>query len=522
MPNFLCITIHFLQPYSHGRGDGNAPEWPPSPLRLFQAMVASSAGLWNERTKLTSAASALKWLETQIPPEIMAGDAACSDRPYRLYVPDNVADKVAASWSKGRDADIAAYRTEKDVRPMHLSGEAIHYLYPLPNGQCPYSDVLTAAARSITHLGWGVDMVAADASIMPSEQVVALVGHRWQPTPVGGTPLRVPTEGTLDDLMRKHEAFLKRLSGDGFRPVPPLRVFQMHGYQRDDEPLRCPYRVFELRRTDGGRFRYSHRKLIHIAGMVRHLAIEAMKKSLPRGVDEDCWIETYIAGHRRGSKPETLKRNKCIDDANNDKQHEEIVASDRHRQLSYLPLPSVGHQHTDPGVRRIMIVAPVGDDAWLDHVARHLAGQMLEPLQGDEFAGRAPPLLVPVRHDNIARFYTQPANTWASFTPVILPGYDDHKPEKTHRLLEKALVQSGIEQPCQFEWSAFSRFPKSFSAHKYDKNKKPTGYIRPNHLLMWTAVHLKLRFKDGVKVPGPLAIGAGRHCGLGLMARIDE
>jgi CRISPR-associated protein Csb2 len=105
---------------------------------------------------------------------------------------------------------------------------------------------------------------------------------------------------------------------------------------------------------------------------------------------------------------------------------------------------------------------------------------------------------------------------------VILPGHDDHKPAKTRKLIEKALAQSGIEQPCDFEWSAFSRFPKSYSAHKYDTSGKPAGYIRPNHLLSQTAVHLTLRFKNGIKVPGPLAIGAGRHCGLGIFAGYDE
>ena len=38
MSDYLCITVRFLQPYSHGRGDGGEPEWPPSPLRLFQAL----------------------------------------------------------------------------------------------------------------------------------------------------------------------------------------------------------------------------------------------------------------------------------------------------------------------------------------------------------------------------------------------------------------------------------------------------------------------------------------------------
>jgi len=104
---------------------------------------------------------------------------------------------------------------------------------------------------------------------------------------------------------------------------------------------------------------------------------------------------------------------------------------------------------------------------------------------------------------------------------VILPGHTDHKPDKTCKLIEAALRQSGIEQPCEFEWSPFSQFPKSLSAHKYDRDKRPAGYIRPDHLLNNTAVHLKLSFNDGLNVPGPLSIGSGRHCGLGVMAGCD-
>jgi hypothetical protein len=63
--------------------------------------------------------------------------------------------------------------------------------------------------------------------------------------------------------------------------------------------------------------------------------------------------------------------------------------------------------------------------------------------------------------------------------------------------------------------------PSSHTHIKYDGDKRPAGYIRPDHLLSQTAVHLKLSFNDGLKVPGPLAIGAGRHCGFGLMAGID-
>jgi hypothetical protein len=86
------------------------------------------------------------------------------------------------------------------------------------------------------------------------------------------------------------------------------------------------------------------------------------------------------------------------------------------------------------------------------------------------------------------------------------------------------LRQAGIDQPCEFDWSPFSWFSKSYSAHKYDRRKRPQGYIRPSYLLSRSAVHLTLRFHDSTKgkspvdVPGPIAIGDGRHCGLGALA----
>jgi CRISPR-associated protein Csb2 len=117
-------------------------------------------------------------------------------------------------------------------------------------------------------------------------------------------------------------------------------------------------------------------------------------------------------------------------------------------------------------VRRVMIVAPLGDDRLLEYLALRLAGQQLKPTKRTQLEN--PPTLIRVLHDKVAACYTTPTNTWASVTPVILPGHDDHKPNKTRKLIESALQQSGIDQPCEFEWSPFSHFSKSLSAHKYD------------------------------------------------------
>jgi CRISPR-associated protein Csb2 len=513
MSNHLVFSIHFLQPRSHGRGDNGDPEWPPSPMRLMQALVAAAAGHWNERQQLRFAAPALEWLERLPPPTIVAPNGIPATVRAQFYVPDNTTELLVPAWKKG-EVDKLPKRTEKVVRPVYLLGEDLHYLFPLPDGHCEYFEVLRTAARSITHLGWGIDMAVGDATIKSAAEVTTLQGIRWSPSPVGEVSLRVPRQGSLSDLMRRHTDFLGRVSPDGFRPVPPLRAFDIVQYRSQNSLLQRPYRFFELRNPDGTRFRYSHRRLVHIAGMVRHLAIEAMRTAgPPRGVGDD-WIETYVAGHKSDGATE-------------------------HRQLSYIPLPSVGHPYADPGIRRVMIVAPVGDEALLDHVARRLNGQQLKPVKGNEINGE-PPLLVPLPRtgDGVTKRFTDAAHTWYSFTPVILPGHDDHKPDKTRKLIIKALLQSGIDQPCEFEWSPFSRFPKSFGAHKYvhdedsGEGKRRIGYIRPDHLLDQTAVHLVLRFgrreePDNPEspwiphsVPGPITIGAGRHCGFGLMAAI--
>lgn len=509
MLNYLCILATYLDPRFHGRGDRGEPEWPPSPLRLYQAIIAANA---DQLASDGSLNHALAWLECQAPPIIIAPRHRLS-APYCLSVPNNAMDLVAKAWSRGNyfgsgDANPATHRTMKAVQPVQmLDGDTVSYLWNLDESDADNREhvgVLTDAAKRTVALGWGIDLVVGNGQSIHSSQLSEIGGETWRPTASSATTwLRAPIDGTLDALERRHTGFLQRLKAGAFTPVEPLSTFNVVGYRRATDPIARPHRIFELRQTDGASFRYSPRKLIQIAGMVRHLAIEAMKNDPPRGIERGSdWVEAYVAGHSDKGAPE-------------------------HRQLSYLPLPSVGHEHTDPGVRRVMIAAPVGDDALLDHVARKLAGQALKPLRGDEFGDREPPMLVPVPSKLYQRgvpgCYTQPSHVWHSFTPVILPGHDDHKPAKTKSLIERALRQSGIEQPCEFEWFAFSHFRKSFSAHKYGKDKRPQGYFRPSYLNSQTAVHLTLRFHDGskqknaVRVPGPLAIGAGRHCGLGLL-----
>ncbi len=508
MFDYFSISVTFLDRRYHGRGDGGKQEWPPSPLRLFQALVAANADQIEG-----DLGSALNWIEKQAPPEILAPRFK-SGMPYQLSVPNNAMDLVAKAWSKGeyfgkKDNNPATHRTMKIICPIHmLEGDTVHYLWHLTeysSGKKEMFGRLVSAVERIHAVGWGIDTVVSNARILTPEHTTKLSGVQWKPCNSGINALRTPLPGTLDALRDRHTSFLKRVDrmNTYYSPVEPLSCFKVTHYCSPDDSLGFPYIIFQLRNDDDTFFSYPQGRLIHLAGMMRHVALDVMKTSAPpwiKNVEE--WLDTYVAGHVRSGHG-------------------------KHRQLSYVPLPSIGHRHADHYVRRMMITAPIGDEQMLKHLASRISGHQLKPECKEdggrsEFAEMSPPTLVRVSRDNVSDRYTQPTDIWASVTPVILPGHTDRNSAKTVKLIQKALTQSGIEQPCTYEWREMSWYPKSLSSHKFNRNKKQFGYIRPDHLLSLSAVHLKIRFKDKLSIAGPLLIGAGRHCGLGVFAALDR
>ena len=509
MLDHLRISVAFLDsqdPQFHGRADRKEPEWPPSPLRLMQAIVAANS---NQLKPGDGLVEALKWLESQTPPLIVAPPAK-ETHPFNLSVPNNSMDFVAEkAWSvekyygfsENDKGNPAKHRTIKEDRAVRMLGSStVHYLWRLNNGEKAPIEPLMSAAKRLFALGWGIDLVVGNGDCISSSEIQRLSGELWKPVQSGSTAtLRTPVPGTLHALQGRHEAFLGRIDKNVFNPVPPLTRFKVSGYRRPTDSIGKPFAVFELRNEDDSFCRYPQRKLIHIAGMTRHLTKELMLHSPPAKVD-DAWVERYVAGHRDHTREER----------------------ETHEQFSYLPLPSIGHEYADQAIRRIMIIASQGKDQWLDHAADLLDGRQLKPENGDEFGKKGPPALIRVRRvdcDGVSQCYTRKANKWASVTPIILPGHDDGKPDKRKKLIEVALAQSGIEQPCTFEWSTYSRFRNSLSAYKTGRNKRANFFLPP-YLQNFSAIHLTLTFDEGIEVPGPIAIGAGRHCGFGIMAAV--
>ena len=474
----LCISVHWLDDRYHGlMSRVGPPEWPPSPFRLFQALVASAArtGSLNGQTGV-----ALERLQTLGPPVIIAPQA----RPGTVitrFVPNNDGDLVPDRQNR---------LIGKTSRPTLLgSRPTIHYLWPVDES-APWAGRLIEAARGISCFGWGIDMAFGDGRVLNDSEVGRLAGVRWYPHPSTQRDqgvLRVPTEESMADLRRAHKSALERIEHEyPLRSVDKPKVFGQVYYASSERPLGKPYAIFALRVGDDA-FCHPHAKLIHVAGMTRRASIRAME-AYPPGNRDPSWVEEFVAGHRK-------------------------ERADDHEQFSYIPLPSIGHEHADAIIRRVMISAPFGREEELRHLADQLDGVRLQQEGGDEG-----PILERHRTDGVTRLYVGTSRQWGSVTPVILPGHDDHKASKTMRLIERALRQSGIEQACTFTWGSTPNFPHCLTAHKYDRSKRHVGYYRPDHLEGLTAAHLRLTFEH--PVTGPLSIGAGRHCGLGVLAAL--
>jgi CRISPR-associated protein Csb2 len=491
----LCVTVRFLHPAAHGRADGGEPEWPPSPLRLFQTLVAAAAARWNERQVLDYAVPALRWVEAVGSPDIVAPVGVASEVRTQFYVPDNTADLLVPQFKKGA-VDSTPKRTEKVVRPTHLSDEAVHYLYPLTPEGCPHLEVLKAAARSVTHLGWGIDMVAADATVISQDDADKLSGHRWRTVPAGGVSLRVPKAGTLADLMRKHEAFLGRLSADGFKPVPPLSCFDVKQYHSPtagvgEAPVR-PFAAFQILAPDASKVRAfgTARGVRDVAAWVRY-ATSGVCAGWPFG---------DVAGFVHGHDPSDSKK--------------PLKGESADARFSYLPLPSI-ERRGDRGehvasIRRVIVAAPPGFRERVDWVRRRLTGQeLMRPDRPDEPVGLLN--LLPTS-DWVLRQYTGAAEVWSTVTPVLLPGYDDRDPAKAEGLLMDAFRHAGYPSETvvceELAWR-----PVGFRAGVDLAGR----YERPDNLKRFPAYHVRVRFRQ--PVTGPLAVGAGRYRGFGLFAK---
>jgi len=472
----LELTVRFIVDRFHGS------DWPPSPARLFQALVAGArtgagAKEWTDRHL-----KALEWLESLSPPEIFA--RVCKPgKEYTLFVPNNSLDKERRST-----------RTAKAVRPYILVGHDLgkpdvvyRWQFKEALGAEEHVHGLDEIASRLRTLGWGVDFAAASVEITKSRVSGESLEH-YVPDENGPMTLPLPQPGFLEHLEACHDAFARRITKDGVNPYTrPTRFGQAH-YRNAAVARGRRYIAFELEQAAGGPFLTGWNQTQTVAAMVRHAAGEALKNEEM----DQAWIDSFVLGH---NQPD----------------------DDLGHRLSFVPLPSIGHQHSDGGVRRMLVIEPPstapGDREALDLLAIKLTGWTLTSEGG---AARA--ILAPVRDPNkVLPFYTRSATVWESATPMVLHGFNALRGQislaKTNRLLCQAFESAGFPE------NGIDNF--TFQTAPYWAGCGASGAIRvPKHLAHWPRIHVCVTFKEPVK--GPVLAGIGRHHGLGIFAARAE
>jgi CRISPR-associated protein Csb2 len=474
MTRYLCISVSLLDDLFHGKADGEEPEWPPSPWRLFQSLLAGSLAGCRKNGWPDARADAFRWLEQRNAPLILTPDVRPATA-YTLYVPNNDSDKEFNRQSR---------LTSKIARPHRLmNGQTLHYLWPIGEEEWPLArphvELLSHEARHLLALGWGIDLVVGDGKVLTADEASALKGKRWKPWDdvwLQTNVRRVPIKGSLSNLAQSYEAFLSSVRGRQYQPRLEPHMFRKVPYLPANTIAPRPCAGFELRRTDDRWATFRHVDAMKLAAMLRHVTCEAAKSDsheFPGGA------ERYVAGHAKNR-------------------------DDRSPRFSYLPLPTTRQAHADGMIRRVLIAEPFGGDG--TH-ARWVAERLRYRSLIDD-AGHERALLYSIEAaDTVLHSYVQPSKIWSSITPVILPGFDDGKYKKAEHLLLKSIPQA--ELPVEsLEAIALRKAPF------WPGSQHPNLYQRPEYLRGFSAWHVHLRFKE--LVTGPLSIGSGRHCGLGL------
>lgn len=212
----LLLTVRLVDNRYHGMDERGEPEWPPAPLRLFQALMAGAA----EGKSIPAATErALDWLERLEPP-VIAAPRGHVGATCRRYLPNNDVDADMASGVPYDEA-VMLRRIARDTRPIIFTSDT-----PVLYGWRWWGDdseaerhalTLTDAVLDLHQVGRGWDAAWGTAEILETEEYEERlrrhpgVLHRPRVGHTGGTLLACPHAGVRKALARRFAEMCERI-----------------------------------------------------------------------------------------------------------------------------------------------------------------------------------------------------------------------------------------------------------------------------------------------------------------------
>ncbi len=492
MSNALAISVRLHEGWYHGSGSI------PSPARLFQALMAGRglSGPLPEESIL-----ALQWLEQQ-PPPIVATPATRGGQPVTTYVPNNDLD------AKGGDhRRMGEIRTKKSIRPLLFDAEVpFMYCWHLTDESEAKSSAehICELADGLYQLGRTVDAAWACAELISTDAMAEkLRSHRGpvhRPS-AGRGNVECPTSGTVASLIRRHADMAKRYDvtadrkGQTFRRrgKPKWRLISYENSQTRAE--------FDLSdRATSALASWPTTAVVDLVTEVRDAAVERLVTAMP---DRESEIRQTLVGRKLNGEN----------------------AGPISARVQIIPLPSIGHEHADQQIRRIVIEVPANCPLRADDVVWAFSGLTLR-LHGRDID------LVPAQPHRQLEHYgidCRPSYSWQTVTPIALTQAtrrriepnrsnrtaDDNKGAAERRLeqeqatsaLRQALRHSGVS--AQVIRVHLQREPFS------GRGKRVEDFARGDRFNKHSLWHANLAFDRPIS--GPLLLGDGRFMGLGLL-----
>lgn len=503
----LVLHVRLHDGRYHGEGD-----WPPSPARLFQALVAG-AGLAGPLK--ADEQQALGWLEKQAAPIIAAPRAWQPRRGVLFYMPNNDSDRI-----EGDPLRMAKIRTATKVfRPYFFDAEVpFVYAWPLTAAQCDdaFARVICSLVERLYQLGRGLDMAWGWGEVIDDHRLDELLtSHPGRVFRLSAgksaTMLPAPCSGSLESIEKRFRAYGERFryvkEGRAVKVVfrkPPRPHFKNAAY--DSPPTRA---LYELRQA-GRDAAFASWSLTRVSALVVRLrdgAVDRLKRALPQRTAE---IERALVGR----KP----------DGTND-------GSPRDR-VRIIPLPSIGHFYADREIRRVLIEVPATCPLRADDVCWAFSG--LDVV--DEETGEVLAVLTRSDDDGFLRHYGIENETcchlWRTVTPAALPeGARRRRIDPAHKRAEakggderareqaraaaavcQALRHAGVD--AVIKTIRLQREPFEGNGGRVEPFACGTRFQKER---LW---HVEIEFNE--PITGPLVIGDGRFLGFGIMAPVNH
>lgn len=527
--------------------DRRQPEWPPHPARLFSALVAT----WAEADEPDGAErTALEWLESQAPPAIESSQAVPRS-VVSHFVPVNDASVLSRSWYERKASGVSDLLSQLDGELTAAGGEitkkALQIERRLQRAKAVDAQVSSPGnTNPSSALAMLPDNRGKQGRFFPSVTLDdARVSFLWD------VPAPSDIARTLDRLLQRvtrlghasslvscrfiaHRSSSKVETSDKGSRVRGMRRGQVaeleRHYARHEgfRPRSLPYKDVRCRTVTAKASESEETIKPNTAGQWTIFEFKSDSRFLPaaRTVEVASAMRAAIFHYAADPIPEELSG------------HLEDGSPSVAPHVAFIPLPNVAwHKHADGRLLGIAVSMP---DAASDPAGRALyraIGNWEKEFGRNRlkltFGARGEVRLVRCR--GLATLvslrqsvWSRASHTWVSCTPIALPRHPGRLGTGSAAARAKAwaAAESSVALACQHVGLP-EPMSVEVSLSPLVKGARPCGRFpafcqkgQSGQSIRRQLVHVSVTF--GKPVAGPLMLGAGRFCGLGLMRPVHQ